>query len=277
MSLLQVSGLTKRYPGRRRGLRRDVVTVVDDVSFTLDPGRCLAVVGESGAGKSTVGRMVLRLIEPDAGTVCLDGTDLAGLGAAQLRRARRDMQMIFQDPYSSLDPRMTVGGSIAEPFRAHGLPAGTTASAEVDRLLDLVGLIGGYAHRYPAELSGGQLQRVSIARALALQPRLLVCDEPVTALDVSVRAQIINLLLDLKEHLNVAYLFVCHDLGVVESLADEVLVMRRGQVVESGSVEQVFTHPAADYTHELLAAAPNPIPRSAREALTISAHPQKRI
>lgn len=263
MTLLRVRDLSKSYPGRVKGLRRERVRVVDDVGLDLAAGRCLAVVGESGAGKSTLGRMVLRLVEPDSGTIELDGTDLMTLGAADLRRRRRDMQMVFQDPYSSLDPRMTVAQSIAEPFRAHGLPDGTTAAAEVDRLLGLVGLSTGYADRYPAALSGGQLQRVSIARALALRPRLLVLDEPVTALDVSVRAQVINLLLDLKDQFDLAYLFICHDLSVVETIADEVMVMRSGRVVESGDVDQVFNRPQDAYTRELLAAAPSPVPPSA--------------
>lgn len=264
MTLLEVRGLSKSYPGRRGLVRSSPVPVVRDVDFDLDAGRCLAVVGESGAGKSTVGRMVLRLVEPDSGSIRLDGVDLRGVRGERLRRMRREMQMIFQDPYSSLDPRMSVGQSIAEVFRAHGDPRGTTVRAEVDRLLDLVGLVGGYARRYPTELSGGQLQRVSIARALALRPRLLVCDEPVTALDVSVRAQIINLLLDLKDELGLAYLFVCHDLAVVETLADDVLVMRRGAVVECGPVRQVFEDPTQEYTRELLAAVPSVLPRGAR-------------
>jgi len=264
MSLLQVRHLTKTYPGQRKGLGRSRVTVVDDVSLDLDAGRCLAVVGESGAGKSTLGRLVLRLVEPDAGTVVFDGTDLGGLDRRALRRQRRDMQMVFQDPYSSVDPRMTVGQSIAEPFRAHGGPTGETPEQAVSRLLDLVGLLGGYADRYPAELSGGQLQRVSIARALALRPRLVVCDEPVTALDVSVRAQIVNLLLDLRDELGLTYLFVCHDLSVVEQIADDVMVMRRGGVVETGSVADVFQRPREAYTRELLAAAPDPVPPALR-------------
>jgi len=263
MSLLEVSHLTKSYPGPRPpgSWRRRRSVVVQDVGFTLDAGDCLAVVGESGAGKSTLGRLVLRLVEADSGAIVFEGQDVRGLAGARLRAARQHMQMIFQDPYSSLDPRMTVGQAVAEPLRAHTRDGREVREAQVGTLLDTVGLSARYAARYPAELSGGQLQRVSIARALALRPKLVVCDEPVTALDVSVRAQIINLLLDLKDEFGLAYLFICHDLSIVEVLADRVMVMRGGRVVEAGDVRQVFEAPREDYTRELLAAAPNPVPR----------------
>lgn len=266
MSLLEVTNLTKSFSTRRDFLGRKTgwTHAVQDVSFTLDAGECLAVVGESGAGKSTVGRMVLRLIEPDSGTVTFDGEDVRAAKPARLREMRRGMQMIFQDPHSSLDPRMTVADAVAEPLLVHSDLDRVARTQRVRELLDKVGIGSRYLGRYPAELSGGQLQRVAIARALTLEPKMIVCDEPVAALDVSVRAQVLNLLRDLQEELGLAYLFVCHDLALIEVIADRVMVMRAGEVVETGTVSDIYDHPREDYTRKLLEAIPIPIPRSAR-------------
>lgn len=236
---------------------------VKNLSLTLEAGECLAVVGESGAGKSTAGRLALRLIEPDSGTVTFDGIDVLGAGATQMRHLRQRMQMIFQDPYSSLDPRMTVGDAVVEPLVVHTQLDRAARTKRAATLLDRVGIGAGYLGRYPAELSGGQLQRVAIARALTLNPSMIVCDEPVAALDVSVRAQVLNLLRELQEELGLAYLFICHDLALVEVIADRVLVMATGEVVEEGTVQDIFASPQQDYTKKLLAAIPVPVPRGA--------------
>ena len=266
MSLLEVSGLAKSFATGRDllGRRKGWVHAVKDVSFTLGKGECLAVVGESGAGKSTVGRMVLRLIQPDKGSVTFDGIDILAARPRELRRLRQRMQMIFQDPYSSLDPRMDIADAVAEPLLVHTDLDRATRTRRATELLDRVGIGSGYLGRYPAELSGGQLQRVAIARALTLNPSLIVCDEPVAALDVSVRAQVLNLLQDLREELGLAYVFVSHDLALVEVIADRVLVMAAGEVVEQGSVDQIFKAPAQEYTQRLLSAIPVPIPRDSR-------------
>jgi peptide/nickel transport system ATP-binding protein/oligopeptide transport system ATP-binding protein len=265
MALLEVAGISKSFSSGRDllGRRTRWVHAVQDVSFTVERGECLAVVGESGAGKSTVGRMVLRLIEADSGSITFDGIDVRGARRVQMRRLRRRMQMIFQDPYSSLDPRLTVAEAVAEPLVVHGRDARPAREKAAARLLERVGLGSRYLDRYPAELSGGQLQRVAIARAITLNPDLIVCDEPVAALDVSVRAQVLNLLRDLQEEFGLAYLFVCHDLALVEVIADRVLVMAAGEVVEQGTVEQIFRAPQQEYTQRLLAAIPVPIPREA--------------
>ncbi|MGN5237204.1 MULTISPECIES: ATP-binding cassette domain-containing protein [unclassified Rhodococcus (in: high G+C Gram-positive bacteria)] len=267
MSLLEVTNLTKSFPTGRNllGRRTGWTHAVRDVSFTLDAGECLAVVGESGAGKSTVGRMVLRLIEPDSGTVLFDGEDVLAAKPARLREMRRSMQMIFQDPHSSLDPRMTVLDAVVEPLIVHTDMDRAARGRRAEELLDKVGIGSRYLGRYPAELSGGQLQRVAIARALTLEPDMIVCDEPVAALDVSVRAQVLNLLRDLQEELGLAYLFVCHDLALIEVIADRVLVMKSGTVVESGAVDQIYKSPREEYTRELLDAIPVPVPRAARQ------------
>ncbi|WP_226437888.1 ATP-binding cassette domain-containing protein [Rhodococcus yananensis] len=266
MSLLDVRNLTKSFATGRDllGRRTGWTHAVKDVSFTLDPGECLAVVGESGAGKSTVGRMVLRLIEPDSGSVEFESEDVLAASSGRMRGLRRGMQMIFQDPHSSLDPRMTVHDAVIEPLVVHTDIDRDTRRRRARELLDKVGIGSRYLGRYPAELSGGQLQRVAIARALTLEPKLIVCDEPVAALDVSVRAQVLNLLRDLQEELGLAYLFVCHDLALIEVIADRVLVMRSGEVVESGTVEQIYRDPAQEYTRRLLDAIPVPVPRTAR-------------
>lgn len=262
MSLLEVKNLSKTFTrrGALMGRRVPPVPSVDDVSFTIQEGECLGVVGESGAGKSTLGRLVLRLIEPDEGSVILGGVDVRALNRRELRASREHMQMVFQDPYSSLDPRMTIRACVAEPLLAHTSLNRAERDRRAAELIETVGLSSRYLERYPVELSGGQLQRVSIARAIALRPKLIVCDEPVTALDVSVRAQIINLLQDLRSEFNLTYLFVSHDLALVEIIADRVLVMRGGRVIETASAASIFSDPQDPYTRELLSATPNPVP-----------------
>jgi len=264
VTLLEVSGLSKTYaPGGLLRRRKQAVAAVHDVSFTVDRGECLAVVGESGAGKSTVGRMVLRLVRPDTGRVVFDGIDVLRLRGREMRRLRQRMQMIFQDPYSSLDPRMNIADAVAEPLLVHTDLDRAARARRAAELLDRVGIGKRYLSRYPAELSGGQLQRVAIARALTLQPDLIVCDEPVAALDVSVRAQVLNLLRDLQEEFGLSYLFISHDLALVEVIADRVLVMAGGRVVEEGGIEQIFRSPREEYTKRLLSAIPVPLPRDA--------------
>ncbi|MCW0213473.1 MAG: ATP-binding cassette domain-containing protein [Pseudonocardia sp.] len=264
--LLEVDGLVKRYPLRRSllGRTKESFTAVDEVGFRLERGETLALVGESGAGKSTTGRLVLRLIEPDAGNIRFDGTDLRTLPAAEMRRMRLRMQMVFQDPYSSLDPHLPVGDSVGEPLLIHfgtGRKERERRSAE---MLDKVGISTSALQRYPTELSGGQLQRVAIARALTTEPAMIVADEPVAALDVSVRAQVLNLMRDLQEELGLSYLFITHDLALVQVIADRVAVMQQGRIVEEGTVADVFAGPREDYTKTLLAAIPDPVPRSMR-------------
>lgn len=262
MSLLEVKHLSKTFARRGAlfGRQTPPTPSVDDVSFTIEEGECLAVVGESGAGKSTLGRLVLRLIEPDEGSIALSGVDLRSLNKRELRASREHMQMVFQDPYSSLDPRMTIRASLAEPLLAHTSMPRAERDRRAAELIDTVGLSSRYLDRYPVELSGGQLQRVSIARAIALKPKFIVCDEPVTALDVSVRAQIINLLQDLRSEFDLTYLFVSHDLALVEIIADRVLVMRRGRVIETANTASLFADPQDPYTRTLLSATPNPVP-----------------
>lgn len=264
--LLDVSGLAKSFVRKRNLFGRPTARheAVRDVSFTLRRGETLAVVGESGAGKSTVGYLVLRLIEPDAGRIVFDGTDISTLNRRELIRFRHRAQMIFQDPHSSLDPRIDVGTSIGEPLLIHRKLGRAERDRRVAELLDRVGLARATAHSHPGELSGGQLQRVAIARALALEPSLVVCDEPVAALDVSIRAQILNLMMDLQDQLELAYLFISHDLALVEVIADRVAVMRQGEIVELGSSEELYRDPRHEYTRELLAAVPVPVPPSLR-------------
>jgi oligopeptide transport system ATP-binding protein len=271
-SLLQVSGLSKRYPSHRNLLGRTTAwtPAVDDVAFTLDAGETLALVGESGAGKSTTGRIVLRLVTPDSGQVRFEGTDVSTLDRTQLRAFRQRAQMIFQDPFGSLDPRISVGDSVAEPLLVHFRTARRERLHRAEDLLARVGLPRRVLDRYPAELSGGQLQRVAIARALTLRPKLLVCDEPVAALDVSVRAQVLNLMKDLQAELGMAYLFITHDLALVEVIADRVAVMRAGRVSEQGTVEQIFAQPADPYTRQLLSAIPIPVPRKLRSNRSVT-------
>jgi len=257
MPLLQAEGLVKRFRRRRLFSRNHSETLaVDGVSFELDRGKTLSVVGESGAGKSTTGRMVVRLIEPDEGSIRFDGVELTELSAAELRKMRRKMQMIFQDPYSSCDPRIPIGLSVTEPLRVHEGINRSDRERKAVEVLDRVGLAAHYAERMPYELSGGQLQRVAIARALTVEPALIVCDEPVAALDVSVRAQVLNLMLDLQEERQMAFLFISHDLSIVEAISDHVAVMRSGRLVELGTKEQIYTAPSHEYTKQLLDAVP---------------------
>jgi oligopeptide/dipeptide ABC transporter ATP-binding protein len=251
--LLEVSGLTKTFLGRHG---RGRVRAVDDVAFTLRPGATLGVVGESGCGKSTLARAILRLVEPDAGTVRFDGVDLLGLDAAAMRARRRDLQMVFQDPYASLDPRMTVAAIVAEPLVIHRIGDRRERDRRVAELLETVGLPADAARRYPHEFSGGQRQRIGIARALALRPRLVVADEPVSALDVSIRSQILNLLADLKGRFGLSYIVISHDLAVVHHVSDHVAVMYLGRIVETAGAEELFARPRHPYTRALLDAIP---------------------
>ena len=268
--LLQVEGLVKHFPIRRGlfGRQTGAVRAVDGLSFTLQAGQTLGVVGESGCGKSTMGRLVLRLIEPTAGRVVFAGTDLGTLDAAALRAQRRAMQIIFQDPYSSLNPRMTIGQTLAEPLRLHGLHTGRYAE-RVAELLQTVGLAPEHAQRYPHEFSGGQRQRIGIARALAVEPQLIVCDEAVSALDVSVQAQVVNLLQDLQQRLGITYIFIAHDLAVVKHIATHVAVMYLGRIVELAQTRTLFDSPRHPYTQALLSAIPVPVPDSGRTRLLL--------
>jgi len=261
-AMLDVRGLTKHFPVRRGVLRRVVgqVQAVNDVSFEVAEGETLAIVGESGCGKSTIGRALLRLTEPTAGSVQLDGEDVLTLPAEDMRTMRRRMQIIFQDPYASLNPRMTVSETLAEPLLLHGLASPADVSDRVATLLETCGLQPWHAGRYPHEFSGGQRQRVGIARALATRPRLIVCDEPVSALDVSVQAQIVNLLRDLQAEFGIGYVFISHDLAVVRHMASRVAVVYLGRIVEEAPVAELFASPRHPYTRSLIAAAPRPDP-----------------
>jgi len=258
-ALVEVENLRTWFPVLGGVFRRRVgeIKAVDGVSFSVEAGRTVGLVGESGSGKTTVGRTLLNLTPATAGSVRFDGRETLGLSEKQFRPLRRRMQMIFQDPFGSLNPRLTVGAILAEPLEIH-FPDLTAADrrARVAELLGLVGLQPNMAGRYPHEFSGGQRQRIGIARALAVKPDFIVCDEPVSALDVSVQASIVNLLRDLQEQLGVAYLFIAHDLAVVENISDEVLVMHRGKIVERGTPEQIYSDPQDPYTRTLLAAVP---------------------
>ena len=267
-ALLAVRDLAKHFPVRRGafGLVSGHVRAVDGIDFELAAGETLAIVGESGCGKSTVGRLVLRLIEPSAGSVRFEGEDLLALSDGEMRARRQRMQVVFQDPYASLNPRMTVGAMLGEPLMLHGLTKGEAARrARVAELLDLVGLRPDHARRYPHEFSGGQRQRLAIARALAVEPRLIVADEPVSALDVSIQAQVINLMRTLQQRFGLAYIFISHDLAVVKHIADRIAVMYLGKIVETATTEELFRQPRHPYTRALLAAVPVPDPTMQRE------------
>ena len=259
--LLEVRNLVKDF--RLRG-RSAPLRAVDGVSLALSRGATLGIVGESGSGKSTLARLILRLLEPTAGTVHFDGDDLLALDAAGLRRRRRDMQMVFQDPYASLDSRMTIGTIVSEPLAIHHIGSRADRNGRVAELLDLVGLDASAARRYPHEFSGGQRQRIGIARAIALEPKLLVLDEPVSALDVSIQSQILNLLVDLKLRLGLSYIFISHDLSVVEHMSDEIAVMYLGRIVEYGRADRLFAAPRHPYTQALLSAVLDPDPARKR-------------
>ena len=273
-ALLEVNNLSKSYrtgAGLFGGFR--TAKVVSDVSFSVSRGNVFALVGESGSGKTTIGRLLLRLIEPDEGRINFDGIDVRALDPHALRRLRRRVQIIFQDPFGSLDPRVRIGDAIAEPIRLHKLRPRGEVGARVAELLDLVGLSASHALRYPHEFSGGQRQRVAIARALAVEPELIVCDEPVSALDLSIQAQVVNLLSELRARLGVSYVFISHDMSVVRHLATHVGVLYAGRLVETGPSETIFSDPRHPYTRVLLAATPSPVPGSLRSRDAVRGEP----
>jgi oligopeptide transport system ATP-binding protein len=266
--LLFVKNLKKYFPIKEGLLidrTVDYVRAVDDVSFEIRQGETMGLVGESGSGKSTTGYCVLQLLKPTSGSVRFDGEELTTMPRNELRRMRREMQIVFQDPYSSLNPRMTIGDIVGEPLLVHKIGDRKRRRRTVEELLEVVGFNPDFVNRYPHEFSGGQRQRIGVARALALNPRLIVCDEPVSALDVSVQAQILNLLKDLQKAFGLTYLFVAHDLAVVREMSDTIAVMNRGKIVEAGTADQVYTNPRDDYTKALLAAVPVPDPLRMRE------------
>jgi len=264
--LLRVTELTKHFVGRRG---KGSIRAVDGVNLTLQSGKTLGIVGESGCGKSTLGRTILRLLEPTSGEIEFDGEDLLSLGASALRAKRRDMQMIFQDPFASLDPRLNVGAIVAEPLVIHRIGSRSSRRQATLELLETVGLQPDAAKLYPHEFSGGQRQRIGIARALALRPRLIIADEPVSALDVSIQSQILNLLLELRQQFGLAYIFVSHDLAVVEHVSNTVAVMYLGRIVETAATEDLFARPSHPYTVALISAVPesDPARRGARAML----------
>ncbi len=265
--ILAVDELVKHFVAKRSALGRPLTTVkaVDGVSFTLRRGETLALVGESGCGKSTVGRLVMRLIDPTAGRIVLDGADVTSLSEGDFRPFRRKVQLIFQDPFASLNPRMTVGDILAEPLMLHAIVPAAERRQRVADLLEQVGLPPYHAARYPHEFSGGQRQRIVIARALAVEPAIIICDEPVSALDVSIRAQILNLLKELQARLGLAYIFISHDLSVVKHIADRIAVMYLGRIIETGPADAIFSDPRHPYTRALLSAIPIASPVARRE------------
>jgi oligopeptide transport system ATP-binding protein len=266
--LLEVTDLVKHFPIKRGILidrEVDQVRAVDGISFRVERGKTLGLVGESGSGKSTACRALLQLIKPTSGSVKFEGREIAGIGRREMRPLRRDMQMIFQDPYASLNPRKRVGQIVGDPLKRQGIASGSDLRGQVQELLERVGLSSEHYYRFPHEFSGGQRQRIGIARALALKPKLVICDEPVSALDVSIQAQIVNLLDDLQDEFSLAYLFVAHDIGVVRHISDRIAVMNQGKIVEQGTADEVCETPKDDYTKKLLAAVPIPDPRESRE------------
>jgi oligopeptide/dipeptide ABC transporter ATP-binding protein len=272
MNLLEVKNLKVHFPVKPGMFSRvhEFVKAVDDVSFAIEPGETLGLVGESGCGKTTLGRAIVRLVEPTAGSVLLNGEDITRMGGSELRTRRRKFQMIFQDPYGSLNPRMTVGQIVGEALDIHQLT--DSKSARQKRILELlhdVGLDPVYAQRYPHEFSGGQRQRIGIARALAVEPELIICDEPVSALDVSVQAQIINLLQDLQQQRGIAYLFIAHDLAVVEHISQRVMVMYLGKIVETAEAKSIIREPQHPYTQALISAIPEVDPESKRQRIIL--------
>lgn len=271
--LLEVNGLKKYFPIKKGVFSKTVghVKAVDDVSFTIRKGETLGLVGESGCGKTTTGRCILRLIEPTAGSVKFEGEEVTTMTANRLREMRRQMQIIFQDPYSSLNPRITVGGMLTEILKVHGLrKTDAEIKDRVDELLDLVGLSPLHARRYPHEFSGGQRQRIGIARALSVEPKFIVCDEPVSALDVSIQSQVLNLLMDLQEKFGLTYLFIAHDLSVVKHISNRVAVMYLGEVIEVSDYKTLYSEPKAPYTQALLSAVPVANPRFERERIVLT-------
>jgi len=270
-NLLEVRGLKKYFPIRRGVFSRvsGHVRAVDGVDLALRRGETLGLVGESGSGKTTTGRCILRLLEPTEGSVVFDGVNLLGLSPKEMRKMRRELQVIFQDPYSSLNPRMRVGSIVGEPLIIHKIAKGSEREHRVADLLCKVGLDPSVMKRYPHEFSGGQRQRIGIARALALRPKLIICDEPVSALDVSVQAQVVNLLMDLQEEFSLTYLFIAHDLSVVEHISDRVAVMYLGKIVEVAEAEVLYRNPQHPYTKALLSAVPVPDPTAKSERIAL--------
>lgn len=256
--ILEAKAIKKHFPIKKGFFMREVgqVKAVDDINLTIMRGETLGLVGESGCGKSTLGRTLIRLYEPTAGSIKFDGDDFLNLSGESLRKKRRDIQMIFQDPYASLDTRMTVGQIIEQPFKIHGLLNKIEREARVKQLLELVGLKPSHVNRYPHEFSGGQRQRISIARAISLNPKLIICDEPVSALDVSIQAQILNLLKDLQDRFQLTYLFISHDLSVIEHVCDRIAVMYLGRMVEVATREELFKNPQHPYTRALMSSIP---------------------
>jgi len=270
--LLVVKNLQTWFPIRKGFFSKIVgyVKAVDDVSFTIKKGETLGLVGESGCGKTTTGRSILRLIEPTGGTVMFDGKDITKMPKDDLRKLRKDMQIIFQDPFSSLNPRLTIGQMLREVLEVHEIAKGDEAQKQVGDLLEIVGLRKQYYNRYPHEFSGGQRQRIGIARALAVKPKFIVCDEPVSALDVSIQSQIINLLMDLQKEFGLTYLFISHSLSVVEHISDRVAVMYLGKIAEIADYKDLYENPKHPYTEALLSAAPEPDPKKKKQRIILT-------
>jgi oligopeptide transport system ATP-binding protein len=275
-ALLEVNDLVKHFPiksGLLIDRTVDYVRAVDGISFDVRKGETLGLVGESGSGKSTACRVVLQLLEPTSGSVKFEGREIVGLGRREMRPLRREMQMIFQDPYASLNPRKRVGQIVGDQLKIQKVASGKDLRTRVQALLERVGLSPEHYNRFPHEFSGGQRQRIGIARALALEPKLVICDEPVSALDVSIQAQIVNLLDDLQDEMGLTYVFVAHDIGVVRHISDRIAVMNQGKIVETGDADQVCEHPTDDYTKKLLSAVPIPDPRESRRRRQHAASP----